>query len=54
MTDFLRKFPDYKNNPYVRSMSIKHKLLSFLLMHRLRLSVHVLMKLNNKLKDKKV
>ena len=54
MTDFLRKFPDYKNNPYVRSMGIKHKLLSFLLMHRLRLSVHVLMKLNNKLKDKKV
>lgn len=53
-TDFLQKFPHYKTNPYVLGMSFQHKLLSFLLMHRLYLCVHVLMKLNNKLKDKKV
>jgi glycosyltransferase involved in cell wall biosynthesis len=54
MNDFLCKFPDYKSNPYVKSISSQHKLLSFLLMHRLRLSVHVLMKLNNKLKNKQL
>lgn len=52
--DFLRKFPDYKSNPYVGSMSLQHKLLSFLLMYRMYLIVHVLMKLNNKLKNKRV
>lgn len=52
--DFLEKFPGYKSNPYVRGMSAQHKLLSFLLMHRMYLSVHILMKLNNKLKNKRI
>jgi glycosyltransferase involved in cell wall biosynthesis len=54
LKDFLCKFPDYKLNPYVKSISRQHKLLTFLLMHRLRLSVHVLMKLNNRLKNKQL
>ncbi len=52
--DFLEKFPDYKSNPYVGSMSRQHKLLSFLLVHRMYLGVHILMKLNNRLKNKRV
>ena len=52
--DFLGKFPDYAANPYVRTMSRKHKLLTALLMHRQYLAVHIIMKLNNRLKVKKV
>lgn len=54
MQDFLKKFPDYRENPYVQAMSRQHKLLDQLLRRRMRLSVHVLMKLNNWIKDKKV
>jgi len=53
MRDFLKKFPDFQKNPYVRSMSRKHKLLTWLLLHRLRFPVHVMMKANNLLKDKR-
>ena len=52
--DFLRKFPRYASNPYVRTMSRKHKLLTTLLMHRQYLAVYIIMKLNNRLKAKKV
>lgn len=52
--DFLSKHPAYKSNPYVRGMSTRHKALNFLLTHRMYLGVHILMKLNNKLKNKKV
>lgn len=54
MRDFLQKFPNYRENPYVKNMSPQHKLLDHLLRRRMRLSVHVLMKLNNWIKDKKV
>ena len=50
MRDFLRRFPDYRRNPYIRKISAKHKLLTFLLLHRMRRSVHILMTLNNKLR----
>ena len=53
MRDFLQKFPDYRKNPYVKAMSFQHKLLDRLLRQRMRLCVHLLMKLNNRLKDKK-
>lgn len=54
MQDFLQKFPDYRENPYVQSMSRQHKLLDHLLRKRMRGSVHLLMTLNNRLKGKKV
>lgn len=54
MRDFLRKFPDYRDNPYVKSMSRQHKLLEHLLRRRMRGSVHLLMTVNNRIKDKKV
>lgn len=50
MQDFLEKFPRFRENPYIKSMSLQHKLLSFLLLHRLRRSVFLLMKLNRALK----
>ena len=52
LLDFLSKFPDYRQNPYVKSMPRKHKLLTFLLMHRMRRSVHLIMRLNNLIKRK--
>ena len=53
MQDFLGKFPDYRANPYVKAMSRQHKLLEHLLRRRMRWSVHLLMTLNNWVKDKK-
>lgn len=52
MEDFLRKFPDFQRNPYIRSMSAQHKLLTFLLLRKCRLCVNWLMRLNNALKHK--
>ena len=52
MCDFLKKYPNFRANPYVRSMSRGHKLLTFLLLHRMRLSVHLIMKLNNLVKGR--
>ena len=54
MQDFLGKFPGYRDNPYVKSMSRQHKLLDHLLRRRMRLCVHIIMKLNNWIKDKKL
>lgn len=50
MRDFLQRFPDFRKNPYIRKISVKHKLLRFLLLHRMRGAVHLLMTLNNKLR----
>ena len=54
LRDFLQRAPDWQNNRYVRALPFKHRLLTWLLMRRMRLSVHILMKLNNLIKDKKV
>ncbi|MCR5577267.1 MAG: glycosyltransferase [Oscillospiraceae bacterium] len=54
LRDFLEKVPDFRENPYVKKISRKHRLLTWLLLHRMRLAVHVLMTMNNKLKDKRV
>ena len=47
LVDFLQKCPDFRENPYVQQIPFKHKLLTWLLLHRMRLAVHVLMRLNN-------
>ena len=49
---FLRNFPDWRGNPYVKGLSAKHRLLTELLMKRKRQSVHMIMKLNDKAKNK--
>ncbi len=50
---FLRSFPDWRSNPYVRDMSGKYRLLTWLLMHRMRRSVHLIMRVNDLVKNKK-
>lgn len=52
LRDFLGKFPRFEENPYVRSMPAKHKLLLRLILRRRRLTLHALMRLNDRLKGK--
>ena len=52
LEDFLRKLPDYRDNPYVRQLPLKHRLLSFLIVHRLRRAAGSLMRLNAAVKGK--
>lgn len=52
LDDFSAKFPNYRANPYVRRMPFKLKLLLFLIKRRMRLAVHLIMRLNNKIKGK--
>ena len=49
---FTSRFPDYAKNRYIQSMPAKHRLLKYLLLHRMRFSVHVIMKLNDTAKHK--
>lgn len=51
-TDFIRKFPNYTENRYVRGMSRKYKLLHFFIRHRMKFCLHAVMKANNIIKGK--
>lgn len=53
LADFTAKFPNYRRNPYVRSMSPKLRLLLFLIEHRQRLAINLIMRLNSFVKGKK-
>ncbi|MGI5977092.1 MAG: glycosyltransferase family 2 protein [Candidatus Limivicinus sp.] len=52
LEDYIRKFPDYRENPYIKSMPFKFKFLHFLIIHKMRLTLHLVMKLNNLIKGK--
>ena len=52
MDDYCKKYSPLNENPYIRSMPFKHRLLTFLLRHRMFLSVHIIMKLNSLIKNK--
>ena len=49
---FLQIFPNWRDNPYVKALSGKHRLLTELLVHGKRKSVHMIMKLNDRAKNK--
>ena len=49
---FLENFPDYRQNPYFRSMGSKYKLLHSLIAHRQYRALHLLLNANNILKGK--
>lgn len=49
---FLQNFPDWRDNPYVKGLNAKHRLLTELLIKRKRKSVHMIMKLNDRAKNK--
>lgn len=44
---FLKTFPNYRENRYIRCMEKKHRLLTALLVNRMRHSVHMIMRLND-------
>lgn len=50
---FKNQFPDYRDNPYVRSMPKKLKLLMFYIEHRMYGAFNFTMSLNELIKDKK-
>lgn len=50
--EYIKRFPDYKNNNYIRSMSKKHRLLSALLLKEKYKTVAAIMKLNDVIKCK--
>ena len=43
---FLKSFPDYRQNRFVQTMPVKYKLLDFLITHRMRKAVHMVMSTN--------
>lgn len=47
---FLQRFPDYRKNRYVRTAPKKFRLLDYLITHRMRGAVHLLMSANDKLR----
>lgn len=49
---FLQNFPNWRENPYVQALSARHRLLTELLLRRKRKSVHLLMRLNDRAKNK--
>lgn len=51
-SDYLEKFPNYLENPYIIGMSRKYKLIHFFIRHKLRLCLHTVMRLNNIVKGK--
>lgn len=46
---FLQQFPKYSENKYIMNMPIKYKFLHFLILHKMRMTLHFTMKLNEKL-----
>ena len=46
--DYIRKFPDFRQNPYVRAMPARHRLLLELILRRRFHAVRALMALNNR------
>lgn len=50
LTDFLKKCPDFQENPYVKQIPPKYRLLTWLLLHRRRRAVNLVMRLNKKFK----
>ncbi|MBQ7896411.1 MAG: glycosyltransferase family 2 protein [Oscillospiraceae bacterium] len=51
--DFVRKFPNYKANPYVKAMPAKLKLLLFYIEHKMYYAFNLTMRLNEAIKNKK-
>ncbi len=52
LEDFLARFPNFRDNPYVRRMPKKYKLLTDLIVQKRRFALHSLMKLNRVVKRK--
>lgn len=53
-SDYLARFPDYRSNPYIAALPLKHRLLSSLLLRRRTGAVALLMRLNNRIRRKEL
>ena len=53
LSDYRAKFPNYRENPYIRTMPRKFKLLLHLIERRQRLALYLVMRLNDIAKRKK-
>ena len=49
LTDFLEKCPDFSSNPYVKQIPLKHRFLTWLLLHRRRFAVNLMMRLKKRI-----
>lgn len=49
---FIRSFPDFRSNKYVRKMNLKHKLILYLIYHRYFGLLNFVLNINNKVKGK--
>lgn len=49
---FVTRYPDWHREPYLRTLPPKYQLLNWLLMHRMRRSVHLIMRFNDARKNK--
>ena len=52
--DFCDKFPDYKENPYCKTMPAKYKLLDKFISRQQWLNLHIVMRLNDFTKKKNI
>ena len=52
LEDYTAKFPHFRENPYVRSMCKKYKLLLFFICHKWRFAMNYIMRLNNLVRRK--
>ena len=52
LENYIEKFPDYLRNPYIKNLPRKYKLIHFLIKNKMRRSLHLLMRTNNRIKGK--
>ena len=52
LDDYLRKHPDYRSYPFFSRLSFNHRLVHFLVIHKMRRSLHLLIRANNFIKRK--
>lgn len=54
LEDYLKKFPDFRENPYIRALGAKYRLLLHLILHRQRRALHRVMRANEIVKRRKL
>ena len=50
--DYITKFPDYMNNPYIKKLCPKYRLIHFFIRHKMYLALNAVMRANNFIKGK--
>lgn len=50
LTYFLETFPNYRDNPYIRNISAKNRILNYLIINRKHHALHIIMNLNDRIR----